>query len=68
MKDVLHYLDIVEIHASDFNCDVDSGSDGPAATDQDIPSESTPPTNHKNTFYWLPPLLSKGLMPISGHI
>ena len=30
MKEALHYLETIKIHAPDFNCDIDAGSDGPA--------------------------------------
>ena len=36
MKEALHYLDIIEIHASNFHCDIDGGIDSPAATNQDV--------------------------------
>ena len=36
MKEVLYFLDKIEIHAPDFDCDIDGDSDGPAATDQDV--------------------------------
>ena len=38
MKEALHYLDIIEIHASKFYCVIDGGIDSPAATNQDVPA------------------------------
>ena len=35
MKEALHCLDSVEIYALDFDCDIDSKSDSPAATNQE---------------------------------
>ena len=34
MKETVHYLDPFEIYAPNFDCDIDSGSDNPAATDK----------------------------------
>ena len=36
MKEALLYMDTAEIHASEFDCDFDGGSDVPVATDQDV--------------------------------
>ena len=35
----LHYLDIIEINTADFDCDIDDGSDSPATTDKEIPTQ-----------------------------
>ena len=31
MKEVLHYLDTAKLHAFNFDCDIESGSNSPAA-------------------------------------
>ena len=38
MKDALHYLFTNEIHTPNSDHDIDIGSDGLTATDQDIPA------------------------------
>ena len=62
-------MDTMEINAPDIDCDIDGGSDGPAATGKDIPSGPIPtlPTEHENINYELPPLLSYRLITGSGH-
>ena len=35
MKETLHYLDPIKIHAWDIDYDIDGGSDGSTATDQE---------------------------------
>ena len=37
MNNALHCLDTIEIHASDFDCDIESGNDS-TATDKEIPT------------------------------
>ena len=53
MREVLHYLDVVENHACYFDYDIDSGSDGPVSTDEDIltVSKSIPSAYHRSTEY-----------------
>ena len=36
MKEVLQPLDTIKTHASDFNCDLDGGSDGPSVSDKEL--------------------------------
>ena len=47
-KDVLHNLDTTKLHAPNFDCDIDGGSNCSAATDEDILSGTKPtsPTEH----------------------
>ena len=33
----LHYLDTIELHAPNFDCNIDRASNRPAASDPDIP-------------------------------
>ena len=68
MKDTLHYLDTIELHAPNFDWDIDGGTDSPAAMDKDIPSrhKPTPPTEHESIDYQLSPLLSDWTTPILG--
>ena len=55
MKDVLQLLDAIEIHAIDFDCYADSGSDGHTATDVEVPiePETTLSSNFESSEYRL---------------
>ena len=66
MRNTLHHLDMVELHAPNFDSDIDSGSDGPIANHQDIPtgSESSSILDHNSSDYRLPPLISDRLKPV----
>ena len=70
MKGALHYLYTIKLHVPNFDCGYDCGSDGPTATNQDIPMElkSTPPNEQKSIDYQMLPLISKRLTPVSYHI
>ena len=59
IKESLHCLDTVEIHASNFDNDI-HGTDGPAITDQEMP------TGHATSLS-LPPLLHDRLAT-AGHM
>ena len=70
MKDTLHYLDTVKLHAPNFESDIDGGRGSHTTTDQDMlfgPKASSP-TEHNHVNYWFPPLLSNRPTPVSGHI
>ena len=62
----LHYLDTIKNHASEFDCDIDGDNDGPAATDQEVPTGHATPlsTDHGNSSYRLQPLISSRLTTI----
>ena len=44
---------LFNLHVPDFDCDVDSGSDGSAASNQDIPSGASPSpsTAYKSIYF-----------------
>ena len=69
MKEDLHYLDTITIHAPDFDCDINGSCDGPASTDQKVPTvpASLPSTEYESTQYGeLKPLSSNRIT--SEHI
>ena len=70
MEDTLHYLYTIKLHAPEFDCHIDCGSDGSATNDQDIPSgpKHMPTTEHESIDYQLPSLLSDRLTSLSRHI
>ena len=70
MKDVLLHLDVVELHAPDFDYDIDGSGNSPTATHQDISTGPNPSSSsqYKSTDYRLSPLLSDKETPISGFI
>ena len=53
-------MDAVEIHSSNFDCDIDGGSGGPAAPNQELPTGSTTALlcDQKRSEYSLQTLLS----------
>ena len=59
MMDVLHHLDIAELHAPNFDCDFHDSSNGSTATHQDISRGPVPSSQsqNKNPDYRLPPPL-----------
>ena len=70
MQEALHYLDTVEIHASDFDCDIHCGRDSPAAADGEVPTGLKPTfsADHGSAEYWLQPPLSERPTIESVHI
>ena len=70
MKEVLHHPDTVEAHALNFDCDIDRGSEVPAATDQEVPIGCTHvlSTNYDISKYQLPTPLSDRHTKTHGHI
>ena len=60
IKDTLYYMDVIEIHESNFAHDMYGDNDSPAAIDQDISAGPwpSPPTEPEITEYLLPPSLS----------
>ena len=60
MKEALQYLKSIKFQAPDFYCDIGGGSDGPTATNQEVPREpgASLLPNFKTSEYSLPPLLS----------
>ena len=54
MKEALHYLNTVQIDASNFYCDIDGDSDTLVAIDQEVPTgpKPGPSTGQKSSDYW----------------
>ena len=67
MKEALNQLslDIIKFHASDFACDIGSGTDKATAADQDLPPrpESTLQPDLESNWYQLLHLISDRLVP-----
>ena len=69
MNNVLHHLDTVEIHAPDFDHDINGSNNGTIDSHQDISTrpDLSSPSQYKSTDYRLPPSLSDWWTPASEY-